>query len=909
MSVEEDKRGKKVRCRKCEALVPVPAKARPSRDDEEEYDEIVEEEAPAKKKKPAPRDEDDEVEEVAPVKKKRRGEDDDEGIRDTAPKKVVPAKPQRRRDDDYEDEDDKPRGKKGKPDKQKSPAVLIGIIAAAAVLVVGGGGIAAYYAFFNDDTKTAHNTQPLPSQGGPAGVQPPGGGGATQPSGGGTTPQTPPGSTGKSDGGTKPAEGTKPDGGGDVVPVVDSSKVSRNQIYQYVLKSTAWVITKQAEGSAMGTGSLIDRENRLVLTNYHVVHGLQDFVVFFPTYDNDKHLVQERKVYMARARADDAIHGKVVGHDKVRDMALIQLNRVPDGIDALPIAKEPPGSGEDLHSIGNPGVSDNLWVYTHGNVRGVGEKTWDAGGHGFVLHLKAKVVESSSPTNPGDSGGPCCNDRGELVGVTQGGMVGIGVNAISYFICCTEAEDFINRAFKGTPELAGKSWVRSKRPPLDKTGGGSKANLPALITKLNNPTNPQARAEGANGLGLLGPDAQMAIPFLVKALADQDDLVKQFASEALKSIGAPNADQVPRLIPHLQLPSAEARGYVLGAIALLGASDDAAAPVLAATTDGQVRVRQQAMRALGKLAQVGAVPDKDAGPALERGLQDADKKVRGAAAEAITTDLPSVKGDVPKLVALLKNKQPEVSAPAATALGRLGEKAKAASPDLIEALKTDDGTLRRACLVALKSVKADPAAVVPQLRGPLLGEDVEVRRAALELAKEAGPAAKGLAPVIADALSDADVRREALLALEKIGPDAASGSADAVARLLATDKPLRLEALAALEAMKVTGSTAELIVPRVLAVFADEQREPVKEKTAAVLSRMGKSALKPLTGPQGLGYSSNAEVRKGAARSLGGMGSEARPVVPALQVALNLEKDKAVQEEIGAAIQRIANSK
>src|SRR5262249_59371984 len=110
-------------------------------------------------------------------------------------------------------------------------------------------------------------------------------------------------------------------------------------------------------------------------------------------------------------RADDAIRGKVVGHDTRRDLALIQLNRVPDGVDALPVAKQPPGNGEDLHSIGNPGVSDNLWVYTPGHVRGVGKKQWKAGGHGLLLDLDATVVEADSPTNPGDSGGPRGDDK------------------------------------------------------------------------------------------------------------------------------------------------------------------------------------------------------------------------------------------------------------------------------------------------------------------------------------------------------------------------------------------------------------------------------------------------------------------------------------------------------------------
>jgi HEAT repeat protein len=286
-------------------------------------------------------------------------------------------------------------------------------------------------------------------------------------------------------------------------------------------------------------------------------------------------------------------------------------------------------------------------------------------------------------------------------------------------------------------------------------------------------------------------------------------------------------------------------------------------------------------------------------------LQDADKRVRRASAEAITTDLASMKNDVPKLVALLKHKEPEVSAAAAAALGRLGEKAKSASPDLIAALKVDDHNLRRACFAALNAVGADPVALVPQLRGGIKAEDPEVRRAALEAAGKAGAAAKGLVPTIADAVSDTDTRQAALAALTKIGPDAKEG-ANQVAGLLTTDKPLRLDVLTTLEAMKVNGTTAELVAPKVLAVFADEDREPVKEKAAAVLGHMGKHVLTPLT--QGLSNPS-AKVRKGAAQALGAMGVEAKPALRTLQVASTIEKDKATQEEMGTAIQRIISSK
>ena len=97
-----------------------------------------------------------------------------------------------------------------------------------------------------------------------------------------------------------------------------------------------------------------------------------------------------------------------------------------------------------MHSIGNPGRSGALWVYTPGKVRQVYSKKWKAKLDQRNIHtFQAKVIETDSPTNPGDSGGPLVNDQGELVGVTQGGA--IDAESLSIFVDLSEVKRLINR--------------------------------------------------------------------------------------------------------------------------------------------------------------------------------------------------------------------------------------------------------------------------------------------------------------------------------------------------------------------------------------------------------------------------------------------------------------------------------
>jgi len=188
-----------------------------------------------------------------------------------------------------------------------------------------------------------------------------------------------------------------------------ASSGSVQEIYNYVLKSTSLIINVMPNGIAMGTGSVIDANERLILTNFHVVANSAELVVFFPIYENGKP-VAERERYMnilkERTKSpEELIRAEVLATDTQRDLALIRVAKLPPGTEALPLAKGLVNIGQTVHSVGNPGASGALWVYTQGAVRSVYRKKWKAGGEGLLLTLEAEVVETQVSYQPGDSGG------------------------------------------------------------------------------------------------------------------------------------------------------------------------------------------------------------------------------------------------------------------------------------------------------------------------------------------------------------------------------------------------------------------------------------------------------------------------------------------------------------------------
>jgi S1-C subfamily serine protease len=239
------------------------------------------------------------------------------------------------------------------------------------------------------------------------------------------------------------------------------------KVYRQTVPSVVWVHSQRSKGLATGSGTLIDRDRRLVLTNYHVVEENPRATVFFPYFRNgqpvaEKQFYLDRKNRLGRA-------GRVVAVDKQADLALIQLGSVPDDAKGVPLAPASPDPGDPVQSIGNTGKSGALWGFVRGTVRQVYQKTWKAQLEpGKVLTFRARVIETDSPTNPGDSGGPLLNDKAQLVGVTQGGA--LNAQLVSTFVDVSEVKKLLAtravRQLKGSRPAAAPAERRNTPPTV-----------------------------------------------------------------------------------------------------------------------------------------------------------------------------------------------------------------------------------------------------------------------------------------------------------------------------------------------------------------------------------------------------------------------------------------------------------
>ncbi|MCS7269505.1 MAG: serine protease [Gemmataceae bacterium] len=223
-------------------------------------------------------------------------------------------------------------------------------------------------------------------------------------------------------------------------------------IYRRLVRSVVMV----EDNTGHGSGFVISRQQRLIVTNYHVVRGSRRVGLLFPLYDDQGEVITDLRKYMSRIR-EAGVVGDVLFQDPRRDLALVRVDRMPDKVEEVRLANNPAVTGSNVYSVGNSGLQQRqveeglivekplLWRLTKGIVRGRTEYLAKLGsGRGnkkSPFMINCMVLETDAPINPGDSGGPIVNNRAELVGVVS--FYNVLQRQVSGNIDLTELRNFL----------------------------------------------------------------------------------------------------------------------------------------------------------------------------------------------------------------------------------------------------------------------------------------------------------------------------------------------------------------------------------------------------------------------------------------------------------------------------------
>ncbi len=184
-------------------------------------------------------------------------------------------------------------------------------------------------------------------------------------------------------------------------PAFDDEEQQNIAVYKKALPSVvnitsttvAWdffygAVPQQGQGS----GFILNKDG-LILTNYHVVRGNERGSVEVKLYDN-------KRTYKGQVLAVDAGH----------DLALVKI----DAQNLVPATLAETSSnlavGQRVYAIGNPfglnGTMTRGIISAIRSVRGAESVPID------------NAIQTDASVNPGNSGGPLLNSRGEVIGIT-----------------------------------------------------------------------------------------------------------------------------------------------------------------------------------------------------------------------------------------------------------------------------------------------------------------------------------------------------------------------------------------------------------------------------------------------------------------------------------------------------------
>jgi S1-C subfamily serine protease/lipoprotein NlpI len=200
-------------------------------------------------------------------------------------------------------------------------------------------------------------------------------------------------------------------------PPADSSPLPGAEVYRRTMPAVAWVLSADA---GRGTGWVLERRRRLLVTCAHVVGDNTTVEVVFPVRRGGA-VVGDRAWYFESMpelrKSGEAVRGKVLRRDRGTDLALVELESLPEGVGELRLADAAARPGDAVHVVGCRYDVASLWAYTGGVVAQAHALREGYYSGGKELAKGARIVIADAPINEGDSGGPLVNDRGEVVGV------------------------------------------------------------------------------------------------------------------------------------------------------------------------------------------------------------------------------------------------------------------------------------------------------------------------------------------------------------------------------------------------------------------------------------------------------------------------------------------------------------
>ncbi len=226
------------------------------------------------------------------------------------------------------------------------------------------------------------------------------------------------------------------------------------------VKDTVVVIeVSKANGTGTGTGIILTSDG-YIATNHHVIEdGTKVRVTFYDgTY----------------------AYAEVVGSSEMDDLAVLKVKR--NGLPSAFFAdSDTCYVGQTVYAIGTPAGPDFAWTTTKGIISYKDREVKIYDETDGTMQKKLRLLQTDANVNPGNSGGPLINARGEVVGVVSM-KLSEGYEGIGFAIPSDGAVEILEAIMRDGHAGNINSSLSYERPVLGIVGGYMEADSHYLLT-------------------------------------------------------------------------------------------------------------------------------------------------------------------------------------------------------------------------------------------------------------------------------------------------------------------------------------------------------------------------------------------------------------------------------------------
>ena len=441
-----------------------------------------------------------------------------------------------------------------------------------------------------------------------------------------------------------------------------------------------------------------------------------------------------------------------------------------------------------------------------------------------------------------------------------------------------------------------------------------------LAKRLAKETDNETKVAGLNALNRIGFDGERLLALLLPALDSEEPRLRQEALSGILSLRPNSRAAVPHLIERLAAKDPSKRKQAIDLLGRMGYDASVAVPKL---ITGLGQADEEEKRSIRNAL-------VEMGPASIPSLLDSATEIPLAKLLGETWQADCIGGIGIQAVSSLTNSLKENPGNGAgllslVALQKIGDKSPTTRQVILPWLEHEQAVFRGAALSALVASSTKPNMLMPRLQAAMGDPNSLVRQAAMDALASLGSSAKGATTALVNSLDDKDaaVQLSAIRAIGKLESDDSALAERLVKFLDGANPETRLAVVVSLGgfrrlpdsavnslvnllevehaetkstvfgALAKLGSSAKPALPALNSAL-NHKNEVVRTSALKALAKVESNKGRLLNALQAKLGDKASSVRHTAILELGELGSDARPVGPALFARFDTTDDRQV---------------